>query len=685
MASNLQLREALRSRLAPIALSARIGVSLECPGMATEWLSPCAASVMQGSSNHSSSNGSSDPKTRTIRFASESLGESRLVLHPADAGSDTWCECLEALANAALEVLEIADREDLLLQELAASWESLAALYESNLDLQSSDSLQNVLDRLLDRAVVAGPEVAAILWVLDESVFRAVAERRCERPDPRDGSGGLLGTARNRAVPMVLGGTSNELIDAEAQPELSGAGPIVLIPVRTRQGFEALLQVWGKSDSAPFESPAVRLLEAIGIQAANAIENDRLYRAALEGERMRHEMAIGAGIQQHLLLGEAPQGLTGIEIASRMIPSLEVGGDFYQFIKHSATCFDAIVGDVMGKGIPAALMGAATKNTLLRVIAEGNVSASGSQLLDPAEIITEVNRQMSGRLMQLDSFVTLLYARIDLRTNTVTYVDAGHTQTLHYCAKAGATDFLVGEGCPLGFLAAEKYTQSVVSLDPNDVLLIYSDGVSEAADESGRMYGTDRIGRLVKQNAAKSGAAIASKLIEDVISFKGSGELADDVTCMVIKVAEEKEACSPHQLQLAGSLDELEELRNWLEDTLQTCALFPIDSEKIFAVQLAVQEAATNVINHAWSGESSKGLSVELRMDGTKAHIQLMYAGVPFSPENVPPPSFDGSRDHGFGVYLIDQLMDEVTYACTDGQNTILLTKDLNPGVSKEE
>ena len=685
MSSNLQLREALRRRLAPAASSARIGLSLECPGMAAEWLSPCVASVIQGSGSSSSLNGTNSTNTRVIRFASESQSGSRLVLHLPDEGSDAWCDCLETLANSAIEVLEVADREDLLLQELGASWESLAALYESNLDLQSKDSLHTVLDRLLDRAIVAGSEVAAILWVLDESVFRVVAERRCAKPDPRDGSGGLFGAARNRAAPMVLDGTSDELIDRDALPELREAGPIVLIPVRTRQGFEALLQVWGKADSAPFESPAVRLLEAIGIQAANAIENDRLYRAALEGERMRQQMAIGAVIQQHLLLGEAPQDVSGIEIASHMIPSLEVGGDFYQFIRHSATCFDVIVGDVMGKGIPAALMGAATKNTLLRVIAEAKLSSTDGRQMQPAEIITEVNRQMCGQLKQLDSFVTLLYARIDLRTNSLTYVDAGHGLTLHYVAKAGLTELLPGEGCPLGFIDAEKYTQSVVSLDPNDVLLIYSDGVSEAANGSGNLYGTDRIWRLVEQTAAESGAAIASKLIDDVIAFKGSRELADDLTCMVIKVAEEKEASSPSHLQLAGSLDELEELRNWLEQTLCAHAPFPLDSERIFAVQLAVQEAATNVINHAGAADSSQGIRFELRMERTKAYIKLIYAGAPFSPENVPLPSFDGSRDHGFGVYLIDQLMDEVTYACVDGQNTILLMKDLEPGVNKEE
>jgi phosphoserine phosphatase RsbU/P len=683
LSSNLQLREALRRRLAPAASSAGIGLSLECPGMAAEWLSPCVASVIQGSGSSSSLNGTNSTNTRVIRFASESQSDSRLVLHLPDEGSDAWCDCLETLANSAIEVLEVADREDLLLQELGASWESLAALYDGNLDLQSKDSLHTVLDRLLDRAIVAGSEVAAILWVLDESVFRVVAERRCAKPDPRDGSGGLFGAARNRAAPMVLDGTSDELIDRDALPELREAGPIVLIPVRTRQGFEALLQVWGMSDSPPFESPAVRLLEAIGIQAANAIENDRLYRAALEGERMQQEMAIGAGIQQHLLLGEAPQGLSGIEISSHMIPSLEVGGDFYQFIRHSATCFDAIVGDVMGKGIPAALMGAATKNNVLRVIAESKGGAGN--MLQPAEIVTAVNQVMCGQLMQLSSFVTLLYARIDLRTNTLTYVDAGHAETLHYAAKTCSTDFLLGEGCPLGFIDAEKYTQSVVPLDPNDIVLIYSDGVSEAADGNGPMYGTDRILRVVKQNAAESAAAIASKLIDDVIAFKGSCELADDLTCLVIKIAEEKEACSPSYLQLAGNLDELEELRNWLKQTLCAHAPFPLDSERIFAVQLAVQEAATNVINYAGAADSSQGIRVELRMERTKAYIKLIYAGAPFSPENVPLPSFDGSRDHGFGVYLIDQLMDEVTYACVDGQNTILLMKDLEPGVNKEE
>jgi len=98
----------------------------------------------------------------------------------------------------------------------------------------------------------------------------------------------------------------------------------------------------------------------------------------------------------------------------------------------------------------------------------------------------------------------------------------------------------------------------------------------------------------------------------------------------------------------------------------------------MFGIQLAVQEAASNIVLHGLVPGSSQEIATELCLEGTVVHIDIIHEGIPFSPENVPSPSFDGSRDHGFGVFLINQLMDEVSYTFTQGQNRIALSKDLS-------
>ncbi len=605
----------------------------------------------------------------------DELDGCRLVLCAHDAESARFFASIQELAESVVEIQEIKGRENLLLQELAASWETLAALYENSLDMQSSDNLQTVIDRLLDRAVVAGPDVAAFLWVLEGDKFQVKAERRCPQPEPRTGLAGLLGAARRSAAPMVLDANSEEVVDTEFEPELREAGPIVLIPVRTRQGLEAVLQVWRQSDSPPFESPAVRLLEAIALQAANAIENDRLHCAALEGERMRQEINIGASIQQHLLLGEHPQDLAGVEITKYMLPSLEVSGDFYQFVRHSDTCFDAVVGDVMGKGIGAALMGAATKSTLLRVLAEAK--GGGDRIPQPAAIVTATNQSMCAQLMQLNSFVTLFYARFDLVENTLTYVDAGHGQALHCMGQSGTSEPLVGEESPLGFTDTEIYAQSVVPLGPGDIVLIYSDGMSEATNAAGEFYGAERVRLFLESNAWRKGSDLAARISQEVIAFRGSHKLDDDLTYLVIKMDGEGKGRQRCYKTIDGSLDELENLRTWLAATLDAELAIGLSEGTLFNLQLAVQEAATNIIFHGLLPDSSRQIAVTVHCEGPKLEIQLSYEGVPFSPENVPPPSFDGSRDHGFGLFLIDQLMDEVAYGHRNGRNTVSLTKHI--------
>jgi sigma-B regulation protein RsbU (phosphoserine phosphatase) len=672
-----QLRDDLERRLSGIASAAQVGVAFDSPLNGREWLVPCPDGVHSRPGGASKSASSAFADMREVTFAWETLAGCRLLLYAYDSATETLLDSMAELARAVGEIHEVAGREDLLLQELAASWESLAALYESSLDLQSRDSLNTVIDRLLDRCVSAGPEIAAILWVLEGDRYRVIAVRGCKAPRSRHASTGLLGAARRRGGPMVIDGDAGSDPSGAREPELCQAGPIVLVPVRTRQGLEGTLQVWGKEGNAPFESPAVRLLEAIALQAANAIENDRLNHAALEGERMRQEMEIGASIQQHLLLGEHPRGLSGIQIANYMLPAREVGGDFYQFIRHSETCFDAVVGDVMGKGVGAALMGAATKNTILRVIAEAKSGRDSDRLPQPEDIVSIANREMSDQLIRLSSFVTLFYTRFDLRQQTLTYVDAGHAQALHYCRTTGTTEPLFGEGFPLGFAATEAYRESMVPLQAADIVLIHSDGMSEAASAEGELFGAERIRLCLERHAAESAARIATRISDEVTAYRGSRPLEDDLTCLVFRIEGESKGGAKQHLEIAASLDELERMRDWIVSVLKACAPVSISEDKLFSIQLALQEVASNVILHGLAENREQGVAIELKFSGTCAHIEVAYEGIPFRPEDVPLPSFDGSRDHGFGVYLINQLMDRVTYSCVGGCNTIQLTKDL--------
>ena len=678
----VKLREDLH-RVQRVVSGSEIGLVFESPLTAPEWLIRCThcSAKLHAAGSIARFGGCAEPMNQRVAGCEVvDIGRCQVHMCSPDATSPAILNCVEELVKLIFEICEIVSREEPLLQELATSWETLDALYETSLDLQSHDSLQKVTDRLLDRSIAASPDISAILWILEKDEFRAVAQRRCEPPVARPRTQGLVGLAHLSGAPIVADGCTSELVDTSLDLELRGSGPAVAIPVHTRQGLEAVLEVWRDFGRPSFETPAIRLLEAMAQQAASATENDRLYRAALDGECMRQEIEIGASIQQHLLFGKPVGEIHGGEIAHCMIPSLRVSGDFYAFIRHSDVCIDAVIGDVMGKGIPAALMGAATKIALLRVIAEGKNGRDKERLPEPAEIVTAANRHMCRQLEELGSFVTLFYARFDFARKTLAYVDAGHTATVHYIKKTDSIDLLKGEGFPLGFSDTETYQQSELRLGAGDIIFAYSDGMTEAADRQGLRYDTGGVADYLGRNATARAAEIARGIADDVIAYRSGVELDDDMTCLVVKLGDQAgdpPACSTHRHKIAAESGQLESLREWLGSTLRESSPVSIGDKGINGMQLALQEAATNIMFHGLQSDALREIAVAARFEGTKLRLELTYDGLEFTGKNLPPPCFDGSRDHGFGLFLINQLMDEVSYTSVEGHNTVLLSKEL--------
>jgi sigma-B regulation protein RsbU (phosphoserine phosphatase) len=250
-------------------------------------------------------------------------------------------------------------------------------------------------------------------------------------------------------------------------------------------------------------------------------------------ERRHFEVGIAAGIQQTLLQGEIDPLLTGEwDAAALVVPSQHVGGDFFDFFHHGSTCFDLVVGDVMGKGVPAALLGAAAKTRLVRAMAALN----GTGLPEPEEIIAQFHRLMTPQLLDLKSFVTLCYARFDLARQQLSFVDCGHTPVLHYRHAAGDCVGLKGVNLPLGIRASEEYRQITTAFGPGDRFLFYSDGVTEAQDPGERYYGDKRLHRLLCRFASRTPHELIEILRADVDGFATSESLADDLTCLAVAV-----------------------------------------------------------------------------------------------------------------------------------------------------
>jgi sigma-B regulation protein RsbU (phosphoserine phosphatase) len=244
-----------------------------------------------------------------------------------------------------------------------------------------------------------------------------------------------------------------------------------------------------------------------------------------ELQRKKYELEIAHEIQESFLPHEMPQ-LAGYDIHAINLPAKEVGGDFYDFIPISEGKMGITIADVSGKSVPAALFMAVSR-TILRAKAMGNSNA--------AEVIKDANELIASD-SKSGMFVTLFYAILDLKNKTLDYVNAGHNPPVMFIRKTGYLECLKTNGIALGALDNIEPEEKEIKLENGDVILFYTDGVTEAINDKEELFGEKRLYRIVKNNTQLSAKEIVDKIKEEIIAFSQDQSQFDDITLMVLKV-----------------------------------------------------------------------------------------------------------------------------------------------------
>ena len=389
------------------------------------------------------------------------------------------------------------------------------------------------------------------------------------------------------------------------------------------------------------------------------------------------EVEIGFKIQQTLLLDQPPRDVRGVRVAALTIPSQRIDGDFYDFFKHRDECLDVIVGDVMGKGIPAALLGAATKSHFLQALSRLISLASPGTLPEPKDIVTMAHSEVARQLIELESFVTVCYARFDLENRRVDFVDCGHTTTIHYRANTGTCAMLQGENLPLGVSEREIYDQVRVSLEPGDVLLFYSDGLTETRNIDGELFGIERLADCVRTHGHLDPEALIDQIRQAAVAFSNSETFGDDLTCVAVRIEERELPLARAEVEISSDLKELPRARAFVRDLCATLPGPPLDEETISQLELAMTEAASNVMRHAYRGRTDQRIQLDAEVFADRIVLGLHHLGETFDPAAVSAPAFDGNQEGGFGMYIIERSVDEVRYYRDErGRNCISLVKN---------
>ncbi len=277
-----------------------------------------------------------------------------------------------------------------------------------------------------------------------------------------------------------------------------------------------------------FNKEMKKIVSTFSNQAGISIENFRLLSEALENERYKEELKIAKRVQSSLLPKDIKiQG--DYEMVAYSRSAAEVGGDYYDTLAINEHSSALIIGDVSGKGTSAAFHMSQMKG----------IFQSLSQLgLEPNVFLDKANNALA-KCLDKSSFITATYFIIDSKKNTLRFSRAGHCPTLYFDSKKGISSYFSTKGMGLGMLRNNNYINFVevneVNYHPDDILILYTDGITEAQNRKGDEYGYDRLKEIVDFNAKKSPEEIKNALIEDFFAFTGTEFINDDYTVVILK------------------------------------------------------------------------------------------------------------------------------------------------------
>lgn len=312
-----------------------------------------------------------------------------------------------------------------------------------------------------------------------------------------------------------------QLEELEAEVELVRfRGLEILVPAFAGERLVAGIALGPKRSEVAYDGAELEVLQIIASQMAVQLENTRLYREAIERQRLEEELAVARTIQQRLLPRDVPT-IEGFALAADNEPSSQVSGDYFDFVPFGDCC-GIVIADVSGKGLPASLL-ASNLQASIRALATAD-----SQ---PGRILTAVNATLY-ESTDAERFATAFLACLDPREGKLTYSNAGHNPPLLRRAD-GRVEWLDAGATPLGAFPGIDYPESTIQLDPEDVLVLYTDGITEAADREGEFFAESGLQAVVEAAHADGPNAVLDRLKEAVaIHCEGLGA-GDDMTVVV--------------------------------------------------------------------------------------------------------------------------------------------------------
>lgn len=389
--------------------------------------------------------------------------------------------------------------------------------------LNSQDIMQTIIHRSL-RAVHAEQGVITLVDRQAGDSMKTLVRSMVSSSDQQKYhfNQSLLGWMHLNKKPLVI---NNPQQDERFQGIKfdSSIQSLLAVPMVVKSELKGILTVYNKKDINKFSEEDQRLLAILAAQSAQVVENARLYEEEQSLFRMQEEVRLASRIQLDLLPKTFPT-VPGYDIAGKSIPAQVVGGDYFDFIPINEQRLAFCVGDVSGKGLPASLLMANLQATL-RGQAPWNISAQ--------ECMVRSNRLLFHSTSS-EKFVTLFYGILDKDKHQLDFSNAGHNPPLLF-SSTGEYRLLEAGGTVLSIMENFSYQEEVVNIQKGDLLVVYSDGITEAMNAKDEQFEEERLIDLIKQHRNESAQDLIETILSDVGTFAGTMPQADDMTLLVVK------------------------------------------------------------------------------------------------------------------------------------------------------
>ncbi len=414
-------------------------------------------------------------------------------------------------------------------RRLKIAIEELSALNDVATAITSNQSVEDVIDLIVRKCIKHLKAQQTVVMLLDEkdivNPFHTMIRKQDSISDllPYRLDTQLTGWMLKNRSPLLINDFQKDdrfkFIAKKDFPVFS----LLSVPMLLKGKMIGLLTVFNKHSDVGFTVEDQRMLSILAAQSSHIIENARLYEKEQALIRLQEEMRLANDIQVNLLPKFIPQ-IPGYQISGKSIPAKDVGGDYFDFIPIKENYLAFCLGDISGKGIPAALL-----------MANLQASLRGQTLMNiPCKECVRFTNNLLFNSTDSNKYATLFYGVLNSSQNKITFCNAGHNEPILIDNRGNVTRLKEG-GIVVGILPEVTFEEKTIDFPPDSILVVYSDGITEAMDSEEQEFGEDRLIDLIKTNKSLSASDLIKLIIKTVNTHAGNAEQMDDMTLVIIK------------------------------------------------------------------------------------------------------------------------------------------------------